>query len=137
MPTYDYCCRSCRVYIEDVVHKLDEDPEILCPECGERMTRAVGQCNFAVKGFSLRKRRRELESRFRKREQRDDWKNLSDRDKWKMSEIARKYGSGVPWTHDPKDGQSKKKVNRDEEAKKKEEKELNKRKGIRRAEFTD
>lgn len=41
MPTYSYFCKECE-HEEEVFHKISEDPEIKCPECGRVCKRMIG-----------------------------------------------------------------------------------------------
>lgn len=40
MPIYDYACHDCEVIMEKF-HKMAEDPEFECPDCGKRMEKAI------------------------------------------------------------------------------------------------
>jgi putative FmdB family regulatory protein len=40
MPTYDYYCKKCDSETE-VFHGMSEEPEVICTECGEHMTKKI------------------------------------------------------------------------------------------------
>ena len=48
MATYDYKCSQCST-IKEVVHGMNESPEILCG-CGIRMERIISGVSFVLKG---------------------------------------------------------------------------------------
>lgn len=139
MPSYVYRCAKCELIAGDIVHGMREEPIIKCPDCNERMVKAVLPCNFQIRGFSHRNRRRQIEERYRKREQRDDWKAMSPKQKDWAASIAKKYGSS-PWLHDPKADKGESKKKRKEAAEKSfqkaQEKQIKSIKGVRSAEFT-
>lgn len=41
MPNYDYRCEKCDNVFE-VFHKMTENPEVKCPECGSNAKRMLG-----------------------------------------------------------------------------------------------
>lgn len=48
MPLYDLYCANCN-YEQEIILKLDaEEPS--CPECGEKMKKAVSATTFILKG---------------------------------------------------------------------------------------
>jgi len=51
MPTYDYKCSSkeCK-HREEIIHKITENPEIVCSLCGEKMVRMITGGHFVLKG---------------------------------------------------------------------------------------
>ena len=49
MPTYIYHCKKCK-YDKDVVHKITENPEIVCEDCGDTMPKVIRSSNFHLKG---------------------------------------------------------------------------------------
>jgi putative FmdB family regulatory protein len=50
MPIYEYACESCG-HIFDVLQKMDADPLVECPECGEpRLKKLLSAPNFRLKG---------------------------------------------------------------------------------------
>tara|TARA_R110000824_G_scaffold21496_4_gene80051 strand:+ start:4429 stop:4611 length:183 start_codon:yes stop_codon:yes gene_type:complete len=51
MPTYDYSCTCGEVF--EVEHRITEDPEIVCDNCGdtaERMISDTASTGFVLKG---------------------------------------------------------------------------------------
>ena len=53
MPTYDYMCDSCG-YAFEVQHRMTDNPEIVCPECGKSVHQVFSAgfgLNFIGKGF--------------------------------------------------------------------------------------
>lgn len=47
---YEYICDNCN-FTDSFFHKMEENPEIICPECGEKMRKALG-INFVLNGYS-------------------------------------------------------------------------------------
>ena len=41
MPTYEYKCQKCQIKI-DVMHKMDEFPNIICDKCYDKMAKGFG-----------------------------------------------------------------------------------------------
>lgn len=50
MPIYDYYCEECKFEKEEI-HKMNESPEIICPNCGSKMKIALQATNFKIKGW--------------------------------------------------------------------------------------
>ncbi|OHD59151.1 MAG: hypothetical protein A2014_06030, partial [Spirochaetes bacterium GWF1_49_6] len=40
MPNYDYQCTACGT-VTEIFHKMSQDPEVKCPECGSPMKRKI------------------------------------------------------------------------------------------------
>ena len=40
MPVYEYQCKKCKKVIE-VVHKVNDKPEVLCPKCGSKTKKII------------------------------------------------------------------------------------------------
>ncbi len=40
MPTYDYVCTACS-HEQEEFHGMTEEPQIVCPECGKPMKKAI------------------------------------------------------------------------------------------------
>lgn len=51
MPCYDYRCPACGSLKIDVIHKMTEEPEILCDKCQAKMRIQVEATNFLLKGI--------------------------------------------------------------------------------------
>lgn len=50
MPTYDYECPECRTK-KEVLHRINEEPEILCPNCDKvKMKRLMSAPIVVFKG---------------------------------------------------------------------------------------
>ncbi|OHD55088.1 MAG: hypothetical protein A2Y33_03870 [Spirochaetes bacterium GWF1_51_8] len=50
MPNYDYRCTECGT-VNEIFHKITEDPEIKCPSCGSAMKRKIsGGAGLMFKG---------------------------------------------------------------------------------------
>ena len=49
MPIYEYQCEKCGIK-EEVMHKISETPEILCPECSAPMHKLISPSAFHLKG---------------------------------------------------------------------------------------
>lgn len=51
MPTYNYSCPSCEK-IEEQFHKMSENPEYKCPDCGTVMVRLISpnSSGFIIRG---------------------------------------------------------------------------------------
>ena len=99
--------------------------------CDALMEKAVVNCRFDVKGFSLRKHRMKIEKRYRDREQRSDWKQLTEDQKWKMKQIVDRYGKGSVWTQDPKATRRRQDKDSIQRSKDKEEKKLCRSKAVK------
>ena len=49
MPFYDYSCRSCSAIFE-IMHGMNEKPEIVCPECGSKKTsKEISSCGIIIR----------------------------------------------------------------------------------------
>ena len=136
MPTYTYSCKKCKIIEDDVVHSMQDNPVIECPLCGETMERIPTTCNFEIKGYSHRKRRRTIDTRIKSREERDDWKAMSDDQKWEMKRIAEKYSKNSAYLNDPQGDKKKRKKKDPEKFIRDQEKQLKKLKGVKEAKFT-
>jgi len=49
IPTYDYACEKCHI-IKEIRHKMSENPEIICEECGSIMKKLISAPSFILKG---------------------------------------------------------------------------------------
>jgi len=49
MPIYEYKCNNCNI-VKEVMHKISESPEVLCPECKKNMSRLISASAFHLKG---------------------------------------------------------------------------------------
>jgi putative FmdB family regulatory protein len=49
MPIYEYQCDNCG-FIKEVMHKISESPDILCPECSNVMKKLISPSAFHLKG---------------------------------------------------------------------------------------
>ena len=49
MATYIYKCDSCKS-TREVKHKMGEEPDVLCSECGNRSRRAIQSNPFVFRG---------------------------------------------------------------------------------------
>ncbi len=50
MPIYEYACKNCD-HTLDVLQKMNEDPLVYCPSCGEpRLKRLISAPRFRLKG---------------------------------------------------------------------------------------
>lgn len=49
MPLYQMECTRCNRQ-EEVFKKYESKELTVCPECGGEMVKAVGKCNFSLKG---------------------------------------------------------------------------------------
>lgn len=49
MPIYEYQCEKCGIK-KEVMHKISETPEILCPECSATMYKLISPSAFHLKG---------------------------------------------------------------------------------------
>jgi len=137
MPLYTYRCPRCDNILDDIMHSMDEDPIISCPSCGEQMERAPSTCNFAVKGYSHRNRRRTIDKRIADREERPEWKAMSEDQKLNIKRIANKHGgANSAYLNDPAGDKKKRKKRNPDDFIKKQEKQLKKIKGIKEAEIT-
>jgi len=55
VPAYDYYCEKCDITIE-VIHSIQETPEIYCEKCKEKMKRIVsGGTGYIIKNGSTRR----------------------------------------------------------------------------------
>ncbi len=53
MINYDYICKECGVY-STIKHSIKENPDVRCPECGEKMQRDIsGGEEPIIKGGNL------------------------------------------------------------------------------------
>lgn len=102
MPTYTYGC-NCGVIRDDVFHSMSENPRIECDRCGQEMRKIPCQFGMQVRGFSPRKRHKQVDARIRRRENRPEWKKMSSSEKWRMKRMADKYGKGSPYLTDPRE----------------------------------
>jgi putative FmdB family regulatory protein len=75
MPIYEYACESCG-HIFDVLQKMNADPLVECPECGEpRLKKLLSAPNFRLKGGGW------YETDFKKENQRNLAGDASKQDK--------------------------------------------------------
>jgi putative FmdB family regulatory protein len=49
MPIYEYQCSNCG-FIKEVMHKISETPEIICPKCSNNMKKLMSPSAFHLKG---------------------------------------------------------------------------------------
>jgi putative FmdB family regulatory protein len=49
MPIYEYQCSSCG-FIKEVMHKISETPEVICPKCSNKMKKLMSPSAFHLKG---------------------------------------------------------------------------------------
>ncbi|QTA38235.1 FmdB family transcriptional regulator [Thermosipho ferrireducens] len=49
MPMYRYICENCGLEKREL-HSMNETPEIICDECGSKMTKAIGRVGIVFKG---------------------------------------------------------------------------------------
>lgn len=78
MPRYDYHCSKCDI-VKEYIHKMSENPEISCPDCGRTMKKLIGNIGgFTIKGGTetihwREKRNRIKRSAEMKKRQRDHY----------------------------------------------------------------
>ena len=70
MPSYDYCCDTCKIKAEKI-HRMSEDPSYPCPKCGEPMKRMFSPniSGFILKGGTPTMHWKEKRQRMKKREE--------------------------------------------------------------------
>jgi putative FmdB family regulatory protein len=50
MPLYSYVCPKCNHEEDDVEHKMNENPAVICSECNGLMKRMICPTAFHLKG---------------------------------------------------------------------------------------
>lgn len=53
MPTYVYACKDKDHPVKETVHKMSEDPEILCETCKTKMHRKPQRMRFYINPFDV------------------------------------------------------------------------------------